>query len=155
MGKKKYILPAVLGGCALLCMAGIFLASSQNIGQSNALSGSLADAILGNQSDAVRQMANYLLRKAAHFSSYALLAALLTLIQLPFSTRPGTKWLSAFLCSGFYAALDEWHQTFVPGRTGSLRDVAIDLCGAALGAGLVLFIVSIRKKRKHHRQERS
>jgi VanZ family protein len=34
----------------------------------------------------------------------------------------------------FYAASDEWHQSFVPSRTASLADVTIDSVGAICGA---------------------
>jgi VanZ family protein len=36
-----------------------------------------------------------------------------------------------------YAATDEFHQNFVPNRTGSLKDVGIDTAGALLGLGIV------------------
>jgi hypothetical protein len=36
----------------------------------------------------------------------------------------------------FFAVLDEYHQTFVPGRGGSWSDVAIDALGASV-AGLI------------------
>lgn len=37
-----------------------------------------------------------------------------------------------------YAALDEWHQTWVEGRVGALSDWAIDALGAGIAAGLYL-----------------
>jgi hypothetical protein len=37
-----------------------------------------------------------------------------------------------------YAASDEWHQTFVPDRFGSVQDVLIDGLGVA-AAGLIMF----------------
>ena len=43
----------------------------------------------------------------------------------------------AFLLTVLYAVSDEYHQTFVPGRSGSPVDVLID----AAGAGLVLWPV--------------
>lgn len=39
---------------------------------------------------------------------------------------------------GIYAVIDEWHQSFVPGRSSSAMDVLTDL----LGAGCVLWIVA-------------
>jgi len=35
----------------------------------------------------------------------------------------------------FYAAFDEWHQSFVPGRSPSPWDVAIDCAGSVIGLG--------------------
>jgi len=42
------------------------------------------------------------------------------------------------LLAVFYALSDEFHQTFVPGRSGNLRDVAIDFVGI-LAATLLLY----------------
>lgn len=40
--------------------------------------------------------------------------------------------LWAFILTFFYAISDEYHQTFIPGRTGTLRDVMIDTGGEIL-----------------------
>lgn len=48
-------------------------------------------------------------------------------------SRAGSIWL-AFAFAVVFAASDEWHQTFVPGRDGCLRDVLIDTGGALLAA---------------------
>jgi VanZ family protein len=39
----------------------------------------------------------------------------------------------AILFVALYASSDEWHQTFVPGREGCIRDVCIDTTGAVFG----------------------
>ena len=36
-----------------------------------------------------------------------------------------------------YALSDEWHQTFVPGREGTLRDVGFDTIGTLLSYSLI------------------
>jgi VanZ family protein len=66
-----------------------------------------------------------ILRKLAHTFEYAVLGALLVRAL----DRPGL----AFGLGVLYAASDELHQTFVPGRHGSPIDVAIDSVGIALG----------------------
>lgn len=65
-----------------------------------------------------------LIRKAAHFTNYGILFWLL--IRGPLSGRP---YVALSLCV-LYAMLDEGHQIFVPGRTPSLYDVALDSSGA-------------------------
>jgi VanZ family protein len=65
------------------------------------------------------------LRKLAHAAEYAILGALLVRAL----GRPGL----AFALGTLYAASDEVHQAFVPGRMGSLVDVAIDAIGVACG----------------------
>ncbi len=42
--------------------------------------------------------------------------------------------LCSFGCSFIYACSDEWHQSFVIGRTASFLDVCADSIGALLGA---------------------
>lgn len=42
----------------------------------------------------------------------------------------------AFLTSILYAGLDEWHQSYVPGRSATFSDVAVDTCGIILGVVL-------------------
>lgn len=45
------------------------------------------------------------------------------------------------------ASLDEWHQTFLPGRCGRFRDVIVDTCGAAFLTA-VFFLVREYRRRK-------
>jgi VanZ family protein len=68
---------------------------------------------------------DYVLRKCAHMTEYAVLAALLL--------RALGRELPAFLAAVAYAATDELHQHFVPGRHASPLDVAIDAVGVTIG----------------------
>jgi VanZ family protein len=68
---------------------------------------------------------DYVLRKCAHMTEYAVLAALLY--------RALERELPAFLATVAYAATDEFHQHFVRGRHASAVDVAIDAVGATIG----------------------
>jgi VanZ family protein len=75
----------------------------------------------------------FLFRKAGHIIGYFVLTLLwlktLTYTRFSFTIR---LLLSSILSLG-YAALDEFHQTFVPGRTGHVIDVvAVDLIGVIL-----------------------
>lgn len=74
------------------------------------------------------------IRKAAHFSEYALLAVLWVAPLGFFSGIKGKKRLiiTFFICV-LYAVFDELHQLFVPGRDGNIRDVLIDTSGAVMG----------------------
>lgn len=77
----------------------------------------------------------FYLRKAAHVSEYAILAALLYR-ALGNTILRGRALLSAaivLLVCSLYAVTDEFHQSFVPSRTASARDVAIDSAGALIG----------------------
>ncbi len=78
------------------------------------------------------------IRKAAHFSEYALMALL---AARSFSTsskawlRQHWFWWAALLVVA-YALFDEYHQSFVPTRTGSIYDSMIDTAG-----GLTLLVL--------------
>jgi VanZ family protein len=68
------------------------------------------------------------LRKIAHAAEYAVLGALLF--------RAIGRTGLAFGLGVLYAASDEIHQSFVPGRLGSPLDVVIDGAGVAVGIAL-------------------
>ena len=46
----------------------------------------------------------------------------------------------------FYAAIDEIHQLFVPGRSGEIKDVLIDSCGSFIGIHFYYFVSMIRRR---------
>jgi VanZ family protein len=73
------------------------------------------------------------LRKAAHVTEYAILTGLLFRalrgLIAGFWPRAGVAFLPAMI----FAATDEFHQRFVPSRTGSVYDVMVDYSGAFLG----------------------
>lgn len=81
------------------------------------------------------EQVQFVVRKAAHLSEYAILAALLYRALIN-TVLIGRAWVSAaivlVLCC-LYAMTDEFHQSFVPSRTASARDVAIDSGGAICG----------------------
>src|SRR5271166_672471 len=78
-----------------------------------------------------------LVRKAAHFTEYGILFWLL--VRGPMARRP---YLALMLCV-VYALTDEGHQAFVPGRTASLYDVALDSSGALFSHFLTTAITEI------------
>jgi VanZ family protein len=78
-----------------------------------------------------------LIRKSAHFTEYGILFWLL--IRGPMVRRP---YLALMLCV-VYALTDEGHQVFVPGRTASLYDVALDSSGALFSHFLTTAIAEL------------
>lgn len=90
-------------------------------------------------SPAMIDTTHYFIRKLAHFSEYALL--FLLLIRGPMRGRPG---FALGLCA-VYALLDEGHQMFVPLRTPSLHDVALDFSGALFSNLATLAVSALTK----------
>lgn len=83
------------------------------------------------------------LRKTGHFVGYFILSVLLFRSWRATFPRLSTRWCLqwatvALLSTSLVAALDEWHQSFLPSRTGTIRDVLLDTA-AGLTAQLVLF----------------
>jgi VanZ family protein len=80
-----------------------------------------------------------LLGRFLHAGEYAVLAAL-TARALVWRSKPRFSLLVAALgLTALYALSDEAHQLFVPGRSFELRDLALDITGAAVGlAGYTL-----------------
>lgn len=91
------------------------------------------------------QKVNFLIRKMAHIAAFGILALFVWQALNPHKYTYQFAWLFATL----YGALDEWHQSFIPTRSGKLSDVLIDSLGAVI-ALLLLYLTRnrIRKRRK-------
>lgn len=80
------------------------------------------------------RLPDYVLHGVAYLVLGVLLHwALAATLRWPFAA---TAW-AAVILAGLYGLSDEWHQSFVPGRTATWQDFAVDVAGAAL-AQLVL-----------------
>lgn len=91
------------------------------------------------------------MRKTGHFVGYFILSVLLFRSWRATFPRLSTRWClqwaaTAFLSTALVASLDEWHQSFLPSRTGTFRDVVLD-SSAALLAQIVLFFVGKARSR--------
>ena len=87
------------------------------------------------------------LRKAAHFSEFAMLGLLYC------GRHRLVKSETPFHLMGFglaVACIDETIQIFVPGRGPGLRDVAIDSAGVLLGVLLMLWLVYLRQRKREN-----
>ncbi len=104
----------------------IFLLSTSSFSSINtsAIIGPILRFIYPAISAAALSLDNELIRKTAHFVEYGILFWLL--VRGPLRGRP---WI-ALACCVAYAAMDETHQIFVPGRGPSVFDVALDSTGA-------------------------
>jgi VanZ family protein len=88
---------------------------------------------------------NYYIRKAGHVAGYFGLSLLLyrawhATIPLGHLYRWSIQWSRiSFFMTALVACLDEWHQTYLASRTGSLQDVLLDTT-AAFAAQVAIFI---------------
>lgn len=82
-------------------------------------------------------LADLVLRKLGHMTVFGVLALLASMTLRQEGVLPQHARRAALVFAIVYAVGDEWHQSFVAGRSGHPRDVAIDAAGAALALLLV------------------
>ncbi len=90
---------------------------------------------------------HFLVRKVGHITEYAILAMLLWRALrggLSLRARMSILFMAAWFGAAFFAATDEFHQTFVASRTGAFSDVLIDISGAFAGL-LLCWWITLRK----------
>lgn len=154
---------------AILVMLIIFLFSAQPYSQQDLrpeiersfVSDSLADRLDGiSFSYAGKEISvdalggagfiEFFIRKAAHFSVFALLGLLL--VYAWNAQKPFRNFLPAVLISFLYACSDELHQGLTPGRTPLVQDVVIDTVGAIFGTLVMILYFRWRQKRRNTKQ---
>jgi VanZ family protein len=85
------------------------------------------------------------LRKTGHVIGYSILSFLFFRSWRATFPRLSTRmqWATvAWLSTSLVAVLDEWHQSFLPSRTGTVRDVVLDSCAALLAQAVLFAILS-------------
>lgn len=133
---------------SIIWMIGIFLFSAQSADESAETSLHAGEAVCSifvpgyhdmpvEAQTALAEKIDHPVRKAAHATEYAILAVFLYEAH---SKARKHRFGRGFLICAVYAATDEVHQLFVPGRAGRVTDVLIDSAGAA-AALLVIFMV--------------
>lgn len=150
-------------------MAAIFLSSAQPEGESSRLSEWVSQFFAGvfffdfgamsaGQQSLLVDAVHPFVRKAAHFTAYALLglSVFFSVHLLYDRLRMRLKAVAALSVCALYACFDEIHQLFVPGRDGNFIDVLIDvsgsLCGIVAGLLAVAFAFWVRQQNDAKRQ---
>ena len=139
--KGKKILSFI---ATVLCMVAIFLFSSQTGSDS------------ARVSSGVHKVLNFIslfkvipIRKVAHFSLYFLLFLLINSFVNNFIKSNIKCYIISIAVSILYAITDEYHQTFVTGRSGCFKDVCIDTLGVLIALLVYnIFLYFRNKKRK-------
>lgn len=168
--KKLWLTGSVV--LVLMWMGVIFAFSAQPDTESSQVSGRVTYRIIRGwdqtfrlemspqEMEATAQQIETPVRKAAHMSEYAILAVLaLQVLMVYFGWERGLEKMRrlcmwAFIAAALYAATDEFHQLFIPGRAGRITDVLIDSTGAAIGLFLMGSVLKHIDKRKQKRKNR-
>ncbi len=150
---KKAIKIIILLGLAVTWMALIFKLSGMNSNNSNGKSTNIISLFIEDTLDITNEygitsshptdekldkaatLINAPMRKVIHATVYFVLAFFIMIVlNIIFDHKKYiiSLILTLIICAGF-AASDEFHQTFVNGRTGQVMDVLIDSAGAIVG----------------------
>ena len=92
-------------------------------------------------------LVHFLVRKSAHFTEYAILSALwFRALRVHLNSLWRIRWaLLGLVISLSVAIVDEWHQSLVPSRTSSARDVLLDIAGAMFAQFLIWYALRHRE----------
>ena len=101
--------------------------------KSELLSENLSSDELAYKADGI----HYYVRKAAHMTEYFLLAIAISFPLYVYGVRGIWLMILAGIVFVGFAGLDEYHQSFVGGRTPAVKDVCIDSSGVFIGILLV------------------
>lgn len=147
----------------------IFTMSSFSPSTSNSQSSFIINLISPYIKEIPADLLTFIVRKSAHFLEYAILGILFYLnfrqlnsanLQKELISDKSTKntiktkiksfisahpAISAALSSLLYATTDEFHQLFVPGRSGKISDVIIDFSGSVTGIIIILVLTKYGK----------
>ncbi len=152
--KKRflYLIPVVIWMIFIFYMSG--KTGQESSGQSGKISLFITNLLEKVRQDSPQEMQNLqdilelVIRKAAHMTEYAILFLLsyLAMVKISMSQSRFYNRSIAVLISLLYACSDEMHQLLVPGRSGRMIDVGIDMAGVLIV--LICMILSKNTKWK-------
>lgn len=165
MNKKKIII-VISWLLVIIWMGIIFWFSDMNTNESNTKSKNTITNVIESTVDTTNKLGitdkhpseekkqevtnklNEPLRKGMHASVYLVLAILLMNALIVSNAKLWLAIILSIIISFIYACSDEYHQTFVEGRSGKFTDVLIDTTGALVGSGIYCLGYYIFKKVK-------
>jgi VanZ family protein len=112
------------------------------------------EAIFGHFTNAHWEVIHHYVRKTGHFFGYGFIG--LAWLRAWWFTLPRSQFFTdaflALLGTALVASCDEWHQTYLPNRTGTPWDVLLDCTGAIILQLMVYLFMRIFKPKKLARQ---
>lgn len=125
-GAFRYWGPVIVWSIVLLLTSSDLFSSGH--------SGSLMATLFGRYlSPAQVETLNFFFRKCMHLTGYGILGWLGFRAARGESRGFSMKWaVTGVLITLAVASVDEWHQTLIPSRGGSAKDVLLDCCGAVI-----------------------
>lgn len=158
--KKLYLDRIISIALAAAWMVFIFMLSQQSATVSSETSGNIIKKIAelvnrdfntfspSEKHDIIASWQS-VVRKAAHFSEYAVLGFLVVNALRTYNLKKALRCLLPPLVCFLYSVSDEIHQIFVPGRSCELQDIITDTLGGIVGTAVFLFAWRIVRRIKY------
>ena len=158
---KRYILTVIFMALSVVWMAVIYVFSSQTGEESGSLSNNIARLLcnvlkLEAEGSSFERL-TFLIRKSAHFTEYGILGFLYMSVLILWSRAVKYRLPIVTLMCMIYAVTDEFHQSFISGRSPAVFDVVIDTAGGFTGGVVCLLImygyIKIRERHGNRKEE--
>jgi VanZ family protein len=134
-------LPVLLGACVIACESTVAFGADHTTGPLR----HVWEWFFGPVADDRWEIIHHLIRKTGHFIGYGLIG--LAWLRAWWMTRPRGPFLQhaslAFMGTALIASCDEFHQSFLPNRTGTPYDVLLDCTGATILMCLTWLILRV------------
>ena len=107
-------------------------------------------------SSIISKFSRFLAKILGHMSFFVLEAILAFFMMFYYKGK--NKWINALIYFGiglFLASLTEFIQLFIPGRSGTFKDVMIDMSGYLIGFIISILLLKIIHKIKNKKKEKS
>ena len=150
---KLNIIRGILITALIAIFVTIFGFSNQNSETSAGLSQKVTNFVvefvpsIKNMPEKEKEQAEYriekVIRKIAHYSIYTLVGILLMALMSTYKIKELDRIAISMIIGVIYAATDEIHQAFVPGRGPLVTDVILDSIGVLTGICIVLLVYKI------------
>ncbi len=134
--KKQTVALTILVVVVLMFIWGNSLVPGETSGEISDGVTTFIARVLGIESET---MGHYV-RKAAHFTEYAVLGITISVLLLWIGERGKDYFMPLGLCMLAFPFIDETIQLFTPDRGAMISDMWIDIGGFALGSVIVLLI---------------
>lgn len=140
----------------IIWMITVFRFSNQGGTESSSTSAKvtkvIVDVVVNDKKEENKvQIANKIekvVRKFAHYTIYTIGGVLIMNYAYTTDKTKKQQTFGSLLFGVFYAATDEVHQYFVPGRSARVFDVGIDTLGVITGIGIYLLVACVVRKMK-------
>lgn len=153
----------------IICMISIFVLSSMNANESGHKSLEIVEftikqtnnimnkigvsekLLTDKEIQSIAKKMNNPFRKFSHAFIYFTLAILIFLTLKSFNVKTSKSILITILICFVYSLTDEYHQTFIKGRSGEFRDCIIDTTGSTIGVAICILLnkISTHKRNKN------